>query len=77
MATIGILHQRIVHRHELVTEQLQYALNSRILAERLHVSVDHAFSAMRTHARATNSKILDIAASVLAGALIIEVPMSD
>lgn len=85
VATIGILHQRIVHRHELVTEQLQYALNSRILveqakgvlAERLQVSVDHAFSAMRTHARATNSKILDIATSVLAGALIIEVPIPD
>lgn len=85
VATIGILHQRIVHRHELVTEQLQYALNSRILveqakgalAERLQVSVDHAFSAMRRHARATNSKILDIATLVLTGALVIEKPMSD
>nr|BFE77451.1 GAF and ANTAR domain-containing protein [Planobispora longispora] len=33
MATIGILHRRAVRHHETVTEQLQLALNSRILIE--------------------------------------------
>ncbi len=53
VATIGLLQQRAIHRRDLVTEQLQTALNSRILieqakgvlAERLHVDVAEAFAA--------------------------------
>ncbi|MBB5955902.1 hypothetical protein FHS29_002483 [Saccharothrix tamanrassetensis] len=79
MATIGILHERIVRRHEVVTEQLQTALNSRVLieqakgvlAERLRIPVDAAFAALRSHARTTNRKLLDVAQAVIDGSLTI------
>jgi hypothetical protein len=76
-ATIGILHQRAVARHELVAEQLQTALNSRIvieqakgfLAERLAVSVDTAFSLLRGYARDHNRKLTAVAADIVEGRL--------
>jgi hypothetical protein len=72
-ATIGILHQRALARHELVAEQLQAALNSRIvieqakgfLAERLEVSVDVAFGLLRGYARDHNRKLTAVAADVV------------
>jgi GAF domain-containing protein len=73
VATIGILHERIVRRHDEVTGQLQTALNSRILieqakgviAERLGLSVADAFTSLRRHARNTNTKLTDVAAAVV------------
>jgi transcriptional regulator with GAF, ATPase, and Fis domain len=77
VATIGILHERAVRQHEVVAGQLQAALNSRILieqakgvmAERLSISVDDAFSALRGYARAGNHKLRDIASAVIDGSL--------
>ena len=76
-ATIGIVHQRALTRSGLVTEQLQTALNSRIvieqakgfLAERLGITVDEAFIILRRRARSTNRKLTDLAADVTAGRL--------
>jgi transcriptional regulator with GAF, ATPase, and Fis domain len=76
-ATIGIVHQRALVRHELVAEQLQAALNSRIvieqakgfLAERLDVSVDQAFVLLRTYARGRNYGLTDVAEQVISGQL--------
>ncbi|HWE88418.1 MAG TPA: GAF and ANTAR domain-containing protein [Pseudonocardiaceae bacterium] len=81
-ATIGILHERAVRRHELVIDQLQSALNSRVLieqakgvlAERLGFSVDEAFTALRAHARATNRKLAEVARAVIDDGLIITAP---
>ncbi|MGH3990259.1 MAG: GAF and ANTAR domain-containing protein, partial [Pseudonocardiaceae bacterium] len=59
VATISILQVRALRHSEMVTEQLQTALNSRvlieqakgILAERRHISIAEAFTLMRTYAR--------------------------
>jgi hypothetical protein len=82
VATIGILHERAVRRHEVVTEQLQVALNSRIaieqakgvLAERLQLGIDEAFAALRRYARDQNLKLAEVARAVAAGELEITAP---
>ncbi|MFJ8915540.1 GAF and ANTAR domain-containing protein [Amycolatopsis sp. NPDC102389] len=73
VATIGILHQRLVQRKEIVTAQLQTALNSRViieqakgvLAERMRVSVGDAFGVLRAYARSNNRKILAVATGII------------
>jgi GAF domain-containing protein len=82
VATIGILHERAVRRHEVVTEQLQVALNSRIvieqakgvLAERLQLGIDDAFATLRGYARDRNLKLAEVARAVAAGELDITRP---
>jgi AmiR/NasT family two-component response regulator len=57
----------------MVTEQLQAALNSRILleqakgilAERRHISLTEAFTLMRTYARNHNRPLSQIAKAVI------------
>ncbi|MCV7227024.1 GAF and ANTAR domain-containing protein [Mycolicibacterium komossense] len=76
VATIGILHQRILTRSELVNQQLQTALNTRVvieqakgvLSERGAVDMDTAFKLLRAHARRTQQRLADLSASVVAGA---------
>jgi GAF domain-containing protein len=73
IATIAILQQRGLSRAEVLTEQLQGALNSRILieqakgavAQREHISPDEAFTRMRAQARAERRPLLEIAAEEL------------
>lgn len=82
VATIGILHERAVRRQEVVTEQLQVALNSRIaieqakgvLAERLQLGIDEAFAALRGYAREHNLKLAEVARAVAVGELDITAP---
>ncbi|TDD21259.1 ANTAR domain-containing protein [Actinomadura sp. KC06] len=73
VATIGILGERAAREHELLSQQLQIALNSRViieqakgmLAERHQTSLDQAFAALRTRARDTNRKLADLAQAVI------------
>jgi transcriptional regulator with GAF, ATPase, and Fis domain len=75
VATIGLLQQRSIHHHEVVAEQLQTALNSRVvieqakglIAERLGIDMTGAFAALRGFARARNLKLSDVARAVIAG----------
>ena len=73
VATIAILQERSIAIAETLTEQLQSALNSRIVieqakgavAERLGVSVDEAFVVMRSQARSSGIRLVDVAAALL------------
>ncbi|MEN4478591.1 GAF and ANTAR domain-containing protein [Mycolicibacterium cosmeticum] len=76
VATIGIVHQRIAMRSDVLNQQLQTALNTRavieqakgVLAERGKVDVDSAFTALRAYARNTNTLLADVARAVVEGA---------
>ena len=73
VATIGILHQRVLSRGALVNSQLQTALNSRVLieqakgvlAERLGVDMDQAFVQLRHLARSNNRHLSETARAVI------------
>ena len=70
VATIGLLQERAVHESDLIAEQLQTALNSRVLIEQAkgvllaltHVSVDEAFGLMRGHSRRNRMPLREVAA---------------
>jgi GAF domain-containing protein len=73
VATIGLLQERAVRRGEVLAEQLQSALNSRIvieqakgaIAQHRNVSVDDAFLMLRDHARRTKRRLGDVAHAAL------------
>lgn len=77
VATIGVLQRRSTHRSTMLAEQLQHALNSRVvieqakgvLAERNSMGMDAAFAAIRQHARSHNIKLTDVALAVVRGDL--------
>ncbi|MFI6334347.1 GAF and ANTAR domain-containing protein [Streptomyces sp. NPDC050535] len=69
VATISLLQQRSSRRSTILNEQLQTALNSRVLieqakgklAERQNVDMEQAFTALRGYARAHNRRLSDVA----------------
>jgi hypothetical protein len=73
VATIGILQQRAIHRAEVVTEQLQSALTSRmvieqakgVLSQQFGESVAAAFERLRHYARSRNGKLTTVAGQVV------------
>jgi GAF domain-containing protein len=77
IATIAILQFRAtIVSHELI-DQLNTALNTRvvieqakgIIAERQHLDTDRAFAALRQYARNNNLRLSAVAAAVVAGTL--------
>jgi GAF domain-containing protein len=77
VATIAILQHRATFEAQAVNEQLNHALNSRIVieqakgmvAEREQVDMEGAFSLLRNHARNHNARLADVARSVIDGTL--------
>jgi GAF domain-containing protein len=72
-ASIALLQERAIRRGEVLTEQLQSALNTRIVIEQAKgaiaqahgVSIDAAFTILRGYARRNNRKLTDVAGAVL------------
>jgi hypothetical protein len=75
VATIGLLQERSIRRQEILTEQLQTALNSRViieqakglLAERLGVGMESAFAALRGYGRSHQQKLPEVARMLIEG----------
>lgn len=77
VATIAILQHRATHEAQLLNEQLNQALNSRVvieqakgmLAERLSIDMEQAFARLRHHARNHNLRLVDLARDIVDGTL--------
>ena len=73
VATIGILQERLVKERGIVADQLQRALDSRVLIEQAKgvlsesasINVDEAFGAMRSYARSHNMRLHDVAEGIV------------
>jgi GAF domain-containing protein len=74
VATIGLIQQRAAEDARLLTEQLQTALDSRVvieqakgvLAEHAGLSMSAAFETLRAYARANQARLSDVAAAIAA-----------
>jgi len=77
IATIGVLQARLIHDQNVLTAQLETALESRVIieqakgvvAERNQVDVDEAFALIRRIARDTNRLLVDTANGIVDGTL--------
>jgi transcriptional regulator with GAF, ATPase, and Fis domain len=75
VATIGLLQARAIRHHETLAEQLQAALNSRVvieqakgvIAERRHLDMDQSFTLLRGTARTSNRRLAELARAVVDG----------
>lgn len=77
VATIAVLQHRAASEAQVLNEQLNHALNSRIVieqakgmvAERGGLAMEQAFATLRSHARNHNRRLVDIAQEVIDGTL--------
>lgn len=84
IATISIIQERASAQAELLTEQLQSALNTRIIIEqakgvisRTHgVGVDSAFEMLRSHARRNQILLAALAHDIVIGIAAVPAPKS-
>ena len=73
VATIAILQERAIRRGEILSEQLQTALNSRIileqakgaLAQHSGLGLDSSFEHLRRYARSRNLRLVDVARAII------------
>jgi GAF domain-containing protein len=77
IATIGILQERTIRHGEVLTEQLQGALNSRITIEQAKgllahaggLDMEQAFQALRRYARSQHARMSETAHALASGRL--------
>lgn len=77
VATIAILQHRAALEAQVLNDQLNHALNSRIVieqakgmvAEREGLDMEQSFEMLRNHARSHNLRLADVASDVIAGSL--------
>jgi hypothetical protein len=77
VATIGILQERFLHERQVLADQLQTALDTRvvleqakgIVAEQSKLDLDDAFALLRGHARAQNLPLGEVARAAIEGRL--------
>ena len=82
VATIGILHERTLRESEVLSQQLQLALNTRIIIEQAKgvvsftndVPIEEAFDLIRGYARSHRLPLSDVAARLVRRELHIEKP---
>lgn len=75
VATIALLQARAIRQRDTLAEQLQTALNSRVvieqakgvIAERRQIDVDQSFTLLRSNARTKNRRLSELAAAVVDG----------
>ncbi|MEO7195656.1 MAG: GAF and ANTAR domain-containing protein, partial [Pseudonocardiaceae bacterium] len=75
VATIGLIQERALHHHDTLVDQLQTALDSRVLieqakgvlAERHHIDPGNAFTLLRNHARHHGQRLTELATAVIDG----------
>jgi transcriptional regulator with GAF, ATPase, and Fis domain len=85
VATIAILQHRAAIEAHLLVDQLNNALNSRvvieqakgIVAQRVGFDMGAAFSWLRNHARSHNLRLVDVAQSIIDGTLMPEPPLPE
>lgn len=73
VATIGILAERAIRRGEIVAEQLQSALNSRVvieqakgvIAQHAGVPMAQAFEQLRSYSRGNNLRLAEVARDIV------------
>jgi GAF domain-containing protein len=73
VATIAILQDRLARDHDVLTDQLEIALNSRVaieqakgaLSNRLSIGTDEAFVMLRDRARSTRRRLVEVAQEVV------------
>lgn len=73
VATIGILHERSIHESHVLSEQLERALQSRVVIEQAKgvvahtrgVPIEEAFTLIRAYARANRIGISQVAAGLV------------
>ncbi|MFG1959570.1 GAF and ANTAR domain-containing protein [Nonomuraea sp. NPDC049028] len=76
IATIGLLQERTIREGQILSEQLQHALNSRavieqakgMLSERYTLPMEQSFVVLRRHARDHNRHLTELAREVVARA---------
>jgi GAF domain-containing protein len=82
LAAIALLQQRTISGAETLTEQLQHALNSRIVIEQAkgaiaharQISVEAAFDSLRRHARSHHQRLGALALAVVRDPSILDEP---